>query len=119
MLAVAGHTTKTNGDESERGRFQQKIRDGVGELLAQVAAGEISPADAQRELDICKAFAELMVIAFEELGVGTPCSPEEEMRREAALIEMWPEACRRAGVGVVAMPTDILRHIARAGGRAS
>jgi hypothetical protein len=41
--------------------FKQAIRDGVGDLLAEVAAGEISAADAERELDVCKALCELIV----------------------------------------------------------
>jgi hypothetical protein len=39
------------------------------------------------------------------------------MRREAALIEKWPEACRRAGVGEMPMPDDIMRAITSFGGR--
>jgi hypothetical protein len=42
--------------------YKQKIRDGMGDLLAQVAAGEISAEEAEQELDVCKALAELIVI---------------------------------------------------------
>jgi hypothetical protein len=72
------------------------MRDAVGELLLQLATGEISAEDAQREVEICKALKELIRIAIE---MGAPWPPEERMRQEATLIAKWPEACRRAGVG--------------------
>jgi hypothetical protein len=97
--------------------FEQEMRDAAGELLLQVAASEISAEDAQRELDICKALVEMTLIMID---VGAwPCPPEEHMRREATLIEKWPEACRRAGVGAIPMPDDIMRAITSFVGRVS
>jgi hypothetical protein len=69
------------------------------------------------EVDICKALIELIRIAI-DMGPW-PCPPEEHMRREAALIEKWPEACRRAGVGAIPMPDDMMRAITSFVGRAS
>jgi hypothetical protein len=97
--------------------FEQKMRDAAGELLLQVAAGEISAEDAQREVDICKALIELIRIAT-DMGAW-PCPPEEHMRREATLIAKWPEACRRAGVGAITMPDHATRAITSFVGRAS
>jgi hypothetical protein len=97
--------------------FEQKMRDAAGELLLQVAAGEISAEDAQRKLDICKALVE-MILIMTDMGAW-PCPPEEHMRQEATLIEKWPEAGRRAGVGAIPMPDDIMRAIISFVGRAS
>ena len=97
--------------------FEQKMRDAAGELLLQVAAGEISAEDAQREVDISKAVIELIRVAT-DMGAW-PCPSEENMRRQAMLIEKWPEACRRAGVGAITMPDDVMRAITSFVGRAS
>jgi hypothetical protein len=63
--------------------YKQKMRDAVGELLLQLATGEISAEDAQREVEISKALNELIRIAIE---MGAPWPPEERMRQEATLI---------------------------------
>jgi hypothetical protein len=97
--------------------YEQKMREAVGELLLQVAAGEISAEEAQREVDIAKACVEMLRIAA-DMGPW-PCPPEEDMRRQAMLIERWPEACRRAGVGAIPMPDHMLRAITLFAGRAS
>jgi hypothetical protein len=97
--------------------FEQKMRDAAGELLMQVAAGEISAEDAQREVDTCHALIELIRIAAEMRAWS--CPPEEKMRREEALIAKWPEACRTAGVGAIPLPDDMMRAITSFRGRAS
>jgi hypothetical protein len=89
--------------------FKQTIRDGVADLLADVAYGEISADDAERELDIAKALCELIVMA-DEMGPW-PVPAEERMRRDKKLMALWPEACRRAGVAVSDMPEDVMRRI--------
>lgn len=98
-------------------KMTQKMRDAADELLSQLAAGEISAEQAQREVDTCKALIEIIRIAA-DMGVWS-CPPEERMRREAMLIAKWPEACRRAGVGAMPMPDDIMRSITSFVGRAS
>jgi hypothetical protein len=97
--------------------YEQKLRDAAGELLSQVAAGEISAEEAQQEVDTCHALIELIRIAA-AMGAW-PCPPEEKMRREATLIAKWPEACRRAGVGAIPMPDDMMRAITSFRERAS
>ena len=96
-------------------KMREKMQDAAGDLLLQLAAGEISAGDAQRELNICKALIEIVRIAA-DMG---PCPLEERMRREAVLIEKWPEACRRASVGAMPMPDDMVRAITSFVGRAS
>jgi len=97
--------------------WKQEWRDAVGGLLLQLAAaGEISAEDAQR--DTCKALSEFVLIAI-DLGGPGPFPPEEKMRREATLIELWPEACRRAGVGAIPMPDEMMRAITSFVGRPS
>jgi hypothetical protein len=54
--------------------YKQKMRDATGELLLQLATGEISAGDAQREVEICKALDELIRIAIE---MGALWPPEE------------------------------------------
>jgi hypothetical protein len=54
----------------------------------QVAAGVISAEEAEQELDVCKALAELVVIAT-EIG-EVPTSPEEKMRLEEKVLSRWP-----------------------------
>src|SRR5215831_7666089 len=81
-----------------------------------VAEGEISAEG--------KASRELVRIAAEMIGIARdtgawPWPPEEKMRREATLIAKWPEACRRAGVGAIPMPDDMMRAITSFVGRAS
>jgi hypothetical protein len=49
--------------------FEQKMKDAAGELLSQVAAGEICAEDAQREVDICKALVEMTLI-MTDMGRG-------------------------------------------------
>jgi hypothetical protein len=93
------------------------MRDAADELLLQLAAGEISEEEAQRELDICKALIEVVRIAA-DMGAW-PCPPAEKMRREGILIAKWPKACRRAGVGTMPMPDDMMRAITSFTGRAS
>jgi hypothetical protein len=97
--------------------FEQKMRDAAGGLLIQVAAGEISAEDAQREVDTCHALIELIRIAA-EMGAWS-CPPEEKMRREEALIAKWPQACRRARVGAIPLPDDMMRAITSFRGRAN
>ena len=79
----------------------------------------------QRELDTLKAVNEMVGIAAEmmasiaaDTGPRAP-DPEELMRREAELIAKWPEACRRAGVGAIPMPDEMMRGITSFVGRAS
>jgi hypothetical protein len=83
----------------------------------QVAAREISAEDFQREVDIGKACIEMVRLAA-DMGPWS-CPPEEHMRRQAMLIEQWPEACRRAGVGAIPMPDHMMRAITSFVGRAS
>jgi hypothetical protein len=79
----------------------------------------------QRELDTLKAVNEMVGIAAEIMvGIAAdirdrPPAPEELMRREAELIAKWPEACRRAGVGAIPMPDEMIRGITSFLGRAS
>ena len=103
--------------EDYRQKMQDAMRDAADELLSQLAAGEISAEDAQRELATCKALIEIIRIAA-EMGEWS-CPPEEKMRREAALIAKWREACRRAGVGAIPMPDDMMRAITSFVGRTS
>ena len=54
--------------------FEQKLRDAAGELLSQVAAGEISAEEAQEQGNTCHASIELIRIAA---GMGAwSCPPE-------------------------------------------
>ena len=71
------------------------------ELVAAVAAGEGTAADAAREFDICMALNQLFLM-----------DPADEQ-----LFALWPEACRRAGVPVVEMPIDLLYAVLGAEGR--
>ena len=103
-------------EEALKQKMQDAMRDAVGELLLQLAAGEISAEDAQREVDISKACIEIVRIAID---MGVPWAPEERMGREAALIEKWPEACRRAGVRPMPMPDHMMQAITSFVGRAS
>ena len=79
----------------------------------------------QRELGILKATTEMLGIAAEMMAViaadrgPSPPPPEELMRREAELIAKWPEACRRAGVGAIPMPDEVMRGITSFVGRAN
>ena len=96
--------------------YGQKIIDAV--RLAAFSAKD------QRELDTLKAVNEMVGIAAEMMAriaadKRGPCPPEELMRREAELIKKWPEACRRAGVGAIPMPDEIMRGITSFVGRAS
>jgi hypothetical protein len=98
-------------------KMREKMQDAADELLSQLAAGEISAEDAQREVDISKALIELIRIAIK---MGTwPCPPGQRMQREAVLIGLWPAACRRAGVSVMPMPDHAMRAITSFVGRAS
>jgi hypothetical protein len=115
--ARAAMTTEklSKAEQAAVKEFTQKIRDAAGELLLQVKAGEISAEQFQRELDTCKALSEMIGIAA-DMGPWS-CPPEEHMRREGVLIEKWPEACRRAGVGAIPMPDDFLDSIVRRTGK--
>ena len=78
----------------------------------------------QRELDTFKATTEMVRIAAEMMAAitadtGPSPPPQERMRREAELIAKWPEACRRAGVGAIPMPDEVMRGITSFVGRAS
>ena len=46
-------------------------------------------------------------------------SESELLRRDQALIEMWPEACRRTGVGVRAFPPGVIKLWQQEMGRAN
>jgi len=65
--------------------YKQKLRDAMGDLLARVAAGEISAEEAEQELDICKALAELIVIATEIGEVPTSPRRKDAVGSEGAL----------------------------------
>lgn len=85
--------------------IKQKYRDA---LLAAVAFGEINQEEADREIAVCKALDELILMGkMEDLEPVT--SPEARMQRKRAMIARWPEACRRAGVPD--MPADILQAV--------
>ena len=43
----------------------------------------------------------------------------ELLRREKALLEMWPEACRRTGSGVQEFPSDVIKLWQKNMGRAN
>ena len=95
--------------------FLQKLRDASGDLLAKVATGELSRKDAESERHIMRAFCKLISMVTEKWQ-DWPCPPEEGVRREATMIAMWPEACRRADVSVIDMPHDVLHAITRSSG---
>ena len=97
--------------------YEQKIREKIRDAANELLAGEISEENFHRELDTCKALIELVRAA--NMGTWRPCPPEERVRREAMLIEKWPEACRKAGVGAIPMPDDMMRAITSFVGRAS
>ena len=94
------------------------------EILDALRQAALSVKD-RRELDSLKATTELLGIAAEMMAAITadtgpsPPPPEERMRREAELIAKWPEACRRAGVGAIPMPDEVIRGITSFVGRAS
>ena len=95
------------------------------EILDALRQAAFSVKD-HRELDSLKATTELIGIATEMMaaiaadrGPSPPPPPEERMRREAELIAKWPEACRRAGVGAIPMPDEVMRGITSFVGRAS
>jgi hypothetical protein len=71
----------------------------------------ISAEEAEQELDVCKALAELVVIAT-EIG-EVPTSPEEKMRLEEKVLSR----CGRAGVSVAEMPRDIIQAVTSVAGR--
>lgn len=100
--------------------YEQKLRDSVGDLLAQVAAGEISEEEAQRELDIGRVLAQMLAMTADLVAeMGVPVSPAERMQLDEKILLLWPEACRRAGIAVIEIPADIAQRIASATGRAS
>jgi hypothetical protein len=110
----------TRGDQtmSDYGNdFRQRLRDDVNKLMLRVKSGELSRQEAEHEIDLCFVLSELLPI-WAEMGPW-PCSPQEQMRREDLLIELWPEACRRVGISVMPMPHDIIPHLNRFAGRAS
>jgi hypothetical protein len=120
-LVGAGGASRSLGDSNVEPLvvskdYEQEMRDAIGELLLQIAAGEISAEDAQREVDVSNALIELVRIAIE---VGVPWPLEERMRQAATLIAKWPEACRRAGVGAIPMPDHMIRAITSFVGRTS
>jgi hypothetical protein len=93
------------------------------EILDALRLATFSVKD-QRELDTLKATTEMVRIAAEMMAAiaadrGSSPAPEELMRREAELIAKWPEACRRAGVGAIPMPDEVMRGITSFVGRAS
>ena len=94
------------------------------EILYALRLAALSVKD-QRDLDTLKATTELIGIATEMMAAiaadrgPSPPPPEERMRREAELIAKWPEACRRAGVGAIPMPDEVIRGITSFVGRAS
>jgi hypothetical protein len=97
--------------------WAQMIQDDTDALQAAVDAGEMSFEEFEREIDLRKALLELMVITA-EMGPW-PDAPDERTTYEAKLIAAWPDACRRAGVPVIEMPTDVLHRLAGVKGRPS
>jgi hypothetical protein len=97
------------GDQNDDDDFEQKLRDAHGDLLAGVASGQITEAEAIREAEQFKVLAEFHGI-MAAMGPW-PCSEEENLRREAELIRLWPEVCRRVGVRVEAMPDEVMRWL--------
>lgn len=98
--------------------FEQTLRDGVGELLLQIASGEITVEDAERELDIWKALTELIVVRIEiEQRDGPTTSPEVRMQRDQEMLARWQEACRRADVPPIELPADLVQGLVRVAGR--
>jgi hypothetical protein len=95
--------------EDYKKKMLQAIQDGAGELSAE---------DHRYVSANWAVFTEFVRIAT-DMGLLGPRPPEENIRREATLIELWPEACRRAGVGAIPMPDDMMRAITSFVGRAS
>jgi hypothetical protein len=74
----------------------------------------------QQEQDVA-ALLELLKMATERW----PCSrsdsvsQSEQFRKDRTLLEMWPEACRRSGVGERAFPPGVIKLWRESLGRAN
>jgi hypothetical protein len=96
--------------------YEQELRDWATELLAAVRAGQLSVADVERELGVCRAITELTKLGI-DMKLLRPAAADEQLRCQQQLLALWPEACARAGVAVIDMPTEVLRAVAAVTGR--
>jgi hypothetical protein len=63
----------------------------------------------QQEQDIA-ALIELLKMAAERwpLSKAAQASQSEAIRQDQSLLEMWPEACRRTGIGTRDFPPGVI-----------
>jgi hypothetical protein len=55
------------------------------------------------------ALIELLKMAAKRRPRGDPGSQSERFREDRSLLEMWPEACRRIGVGRREFPLGVIK----------
>ena len=67
------------------------------------------------------ALIELLKMAAEQWPCSRPdaVSQSERFREDRSLLEMWPEACRRSGVGKRAFPPGVIKLWKESLGRAN
>jgi hypothetical protein len=88
------------------GTLEGELEAALNDLLDEGVAGAISSADIQG-LKVCRALCELTIMAAAAWN-GPPQSERERLRRDEAVIAMWPEACRRTNNAVTEAPSNFL-----------
>ena len=63
-----------------------------------------------------RAITELTKLGI-DMKLLRPAAADEQLRCQQQLLALWPEACARAGVAVIDMPTEVLRAVAAVTGR--
>jgi hypothetical protein len=91
---------------SVAGTLEGELESALNDLLDEGVAGAISSADSQG-LKVCQALCELAIMVA-AAWKGPPQSEKERMRRNEAVIAMWPEACRRTNSPVTEAPSNFL-----------
>ena len=62
---------------------------------------------------------ELLKMEAEKWPGTGEVSDSELLRRDQALLEMWPEACRRTGSGMREFPSEVIKFWQKQMGRAN
>jgi len=97
------------GGSRKRARSVWRTCTEIGALFSEPSQ---QPADVtRREVDIAPLI-ELLKMASETwpASEGGDISESEMLKRDQALLAMWPEACRRAGVPVHEFPLGVIRR---------
>ena len=96
-------------DEDKIKQLHDQLTTAAAEFADSVRNGEMTDQQAQEEINQCRVLIELIEMAAALWSdQDAPVTEAQKLGRIKSLVEMWPDACRRAGQPVIPFPTRVL-----------